>query len=242
VASGSIAEFASPGLRVSVADNSTMQFSARAVNDEGTSGPCSSPITYVEDSMPGAVAITGIDPAGPANQNLPRVTGSAEADATVRLFANPSCQGPAAGGGTGAQLAAGLPVRVPDNATSAISAIAIDVAGNASPCSSPLSYTEDSRAPETKILDGPRRVSTVRRPAFRLHLTEPGSYPICKLDRHPAKRCTIFYRLEKLSLGRHRISIAAVDTAGNVDPTPAVRSWKVVRPKHHRHRPKRRRH
>ena len=234
VASGIVGELESSGVKVSVADNATATFTARAVNDEGISGPCSDPISYVEDSTPGSIALAKVDPKGPANDNLPRVSGSTETDATVRLFANGACQGPAAGTGTGAELGgAGVAVEVPDNAMTSISGVAVDAAGNVSPCSGPISYIEDSIAPDTKIIAGPKGETTNRTPAFRLHVTEPGSFPVCKVDRNPAKRCAVFYRVERLSFGRHRISIAAVDPAGNIDPTPATRSWKVVRAKRH---------
>jgi hypothetical protein len=233
-ATGTVAELESSGLQVTVPDNTTTEFSARAANEGGTPSPCSSPITYVEDSIPDSIALGGVDPKSPANLDLPRVTGSTEPDATVRLFADGSCQGAVAGTGAGIQLSGpGLRVQVPDNTTTQISAIAVDVAGNPSACSAPLTYTEDSIAPGTKILAGPAGKTTNRTPAFRLHVSEAGAYPICKLDGAPPKRCSLFYRVERLSFGRHRISIAGVDPAGNVDPTPATRSWKVVRARRH---------
>ncbi len=239
VGSGTSAEFASTGLKVTVpvADNSTTSFSARAVNDEGTSGPCSTPLAYSEDSAPGSIALTGLSPAGPANENLPRVSGKAEPEATVHVFAGVGCSGPVAGTGTGVQLGGpGIQVQVPDDSTTPITAVTIDPAGNSSACSAPLSYSEDSSAPETKILAGPKKPSPNRTPSFRLHTNDKSAYFICQLDGDPVKRCLVFYRVERLSFGRHRISIAAVDPAGNVDPTPATRSWKVVKPKRHSQR------
>ncbi len=49
---GSAAKFASPGITVSVADNTTTSFRARARDAAGNVSPCSSPFTYVEDSTP----------------------------------------------------------------------------------------------------------------------------------------------------------------------------------------------
>jgi hypothetical protein len=57
-------EFASPGILVSVPDNSTTSFSANAVNDVGTS-PCSAPISYAEVTPPPA------PPIPPAGGSLP---------------------------------------------------------------------------------------------------------------------------------------------------------------------------
>ena len=222
-------------MTVPVKDNATSSFTARAFNDEGTTGPCSAAFTYVEDSEPGSIVLAGISPPGPANQNHPVLTGIAEPDSTVRLYADGACAGAVIGTGPGSALAGpGIAVQVADNATTSISAVATDPAGNSSRCAGSLSYTEDSTAPDTKIIAGPGKSDVNRSPAFRLHATDRTAHFICQLDRDPVKRCLPFYRLERLSLGRHRISIAAVDPAGNVDPTPATRSWRVVKFKRHR--------
>jgi hypothetical protein len=51
-AQGSAAKFASPGITVSVADNTTTSFRAKARDAAGNVSPCSSPRQYVEDSTP----------------------------------------------------------------------------------------------------------------------------------------------------------------------------------------------
>lgn len=95
-------------------------------------------------TAPGAPQLA-IAPAGPANDNAPRVTGSAEELSTVRLYAGASCSGLPLATVSAAQMASpGVQVSVPDNATSTFSARATDTADNASSCSSPVSYTEDS--------------------------------------------------------------------------------------------------
>jgi hypothetical protein len=52
VAQGSAAKFASPGITVSVADNTTTYFRAKARDAAGNVSPCSSARQYVEDSTP----------------------------------------------------------------------------------------------------------------------------------------------------------------------------------------------
>jgi Glycosyl hydrolase catalytic core/Beta-galactosidase len=52
IGSSSAARFASPGITVSVADNTTTSFRARARDAAGNLSPCSSPFGYVEDSTP----------------------------------------------------------------------------------------------------------------------------------------------------------------------------------------------
>jgi len=58
-------EFASPGITVSVPDNSATTFSAFAVNDAGTSD-CSGPFTYTEVTPPPVVAPQPLPSAPPA--------------------------------------------------------------------------------------------------------------------------------------------------------------------------------
>jgi hypothetical protein len=56
---------------------------------------------------------------------------------------------------------------------------------------------------------------------------------LCKLDGGPFKRCFSPWTLRGLSVGRHRFSVAAIalDEFGERDPTPAVRRFRIVKPK-----------
>jgi hypothetical protein len=51
-ASGVAADFASPGFQFQIADNSTTELSARAVDALGQEGQCSAPISFVESTPP----------------------------------------------------------------------------------------------------------------------------------------------------------------------------------------------
>ena len=51
-ASGVAADFASPGFQFQVADNSTTELSARAIDALDQEGQCSAPITYIEGTPP----------------------------------------------------------------------------------------------------------------------------------------------------------------------------------------------
>jgi large repetitive protein len=50
----------------------------------------------------------------------------------------------------------------------------------------------------------------------------------CSLDGAPYRRCESPKAYGGLDGGRHRFRVRAVDAAGNVDRTPAARSWTVV--------------
>ena len=151
VAEGSAATFASPGITVSVAGDSTTTFYARAIDAAGNTSNCSlSGITYVEDSTaPAAPSITDSDPDSPANDNGPEIKGTAEAGSTVRLYTASDCSGsPVATGGAASFASPGLTVTVADNASTALYASATDAVGHVSPCSPGLTYVEDSAAPD----------------------------------------------------------------------------------------------
>lgn len=89
----------------------------------------------------------------------------------------------------------------------------------------------ESLPPDTKIF---KSVLRRRPPIFVFHFqsTEPGSTFRCKLDRHPFATCPSSQRFGHLKPGRHKLEVAAVDAAGNEDPTPAVARFKVPTPLH----------
>ena len=84
-ATGTAAAFASPGIAVSVADDSTTTFYATASNSAGTS-PCSSTsVTYVEDSTaPSDTAVTA-SPTSPGNSRSPQWSFSGSGTFECRL-------------------------------------------------------------------------------------------------------------------------------------------------------------
>ncbi|MDQ3935425.1 MAG: Ig-like domain-containing protein, partial [Actinomycetota bacterium] len=156
VASGMAADFATPGFTVAVGNDSTTTFSATSTDAAGNVSDCSTTtITYVEDSTAPA-APTGLasEPDSPSNDETPAITGTAEAGSTVTLFGTDDCTGTPLGSGSAADFASpGITVTVPEDATTPITAKATDAAGNPSPCSAPLNYTEDSTAPALPTLD-----------------------------------------------------------------------------------------
>lgn len=137
------------GITVSVTDNTTTTFYANATNSWGASSCSSTSVSYTEDSTPPAKpSVTSTSPASPANNNAPKVIGSAEAGSTVRLYTNNTCTSAVAATGTAAAFASpGLSVSVSDNTTTTYYATATDAAGNVSACSAGLAYVEDSAAP-----------------------------------------------------------------------------------------------
>ena len=99
----------------------------------------------VGTAAPAAPTLAG--PPGPSRASSVVVTGSAPAGTTVRLYLTADCSGAPAATTTVTGLAGGVSVPVPLDATSRIRATATGPSGQASPCSSAVSYTQDSTPP-----------------------------------------------------------------------------------------------
>jgi hypothetical protein len=254
VASGTDAQFGSEGIQVTVADNTETTFSARATIAGFASGCSAAPIAYRELTPPpvpgggeqnggggGVTPGTPVTPpppprlrtvpGGSANNNTPRVTGTAPGATTVRIYAGPSCDGSPVAKGSEAEFAAGIPVRVVDNAAVAFSAVS--VAGEAaSKCSDPVVYVEDSLTPLTRITMGPAAKTAKRKAILRFTDTTgdaPGTTFLCQVDKRKWKQCTSPLRLAKLKPKRYVVRVKAIDPAGNVEAKGAKRGFKVIR-------------
>ena len=240
-ASGSAAELGA-GLTVTVGDDTTTAISATATDAAANVSACSAPLSYTEDSTgPAAPKIDSSAPVSPANFNNPRLSGEADGGSTVLVYESPGCTGPVAATGSAAEFAAGLMLPVADDSETSFSADAADPAGNLSACSSPLRYTEDSTAPQTSITRAPaaravafgrrgsRRAKTVRA-SFDFGSDDDTAHFLCEVDGAPFAPCSSPLVRGKLKLGSHRFEVYAVDPAGNADPTPASRRFRLVPP------------
>ena len=102
--------------------------------------------------------LTATSPPAPANDNQPKLIGSAQEGATVTIYATTSCSGPVRGSGAAAALASpGLPVSVGDDSTTTFYATAT-AGGETSDCSPVgLTYVEDSTPLRRRRSAAPRR-------------------------------------------------------------------------------------
>lgn len=85
----------------------------------------------------------------------------------------------------------------------------------------------DETPPNTTITSGPKGTTHNHKAIFRFTSTEPGSTFQCKLDGKPWSNCKSPRTYGHLKDGKHTFKVKAIDAAGNVDPTPAKRSWRV---------------
>ena len=86
----------------------------------------------------------------------------------------------------------------------------------------------DVDPPETRFTDKPAARTRRREVVFTYTSDESGSTFECKLDQKPFNPCGPQRRL-RVSSGLHTFRVRAIDRAGNVDPTPAVRQFRVTR-------------
>jgi hypothetical protein len=85
----------------------------------------------------------------------------------------------------------------------------------------------DTTPPNEKINGGPSGKTHKHKATFRFTATEPGSTFKCKLDKKKWSNCNSPKTYTGLKEGKHVFKVKATDAAGNVDPTPAQRSWRV---------------
>jgi hypothetical protein len=102
-----------------------------------------------------------------------------------------------------------------------------DAAGNAT-TTPPVPFTVDTAPPETSIGSGPPAGSTARTASFSFSSPEAIAFE-CRLDEGAWAPCTSPFGLAGLQTGSHRLEVAAVDAAGNRDPSPATWQW-VIEP------------
>jgi hypothetical protein len=179
---------------------------------------------------PPAPQITATDPSSPANDNNPEVKGTASAEAVqINLYKDdPSCTDPPAATDSKSSFeGAGITVAVAGDHTTQLRARAVDQAGNASPCSDPFAYTEDSTPPETTFDSGPSGGTNDPTPTFTFHASEAGSTFQCSRDGGAYFACTSGWTTAHLADGQHTFAVRATDPAHNTDPTPAARSFTV---------------
>jgi hypothetical protein len=86
----------------------------------------------------------------------------------------------------------------------------------------------DTTAPQTKISSGPSGKTSSRKAKFRFGSSESGSKLECKLDGKKWAACNSPKTYKNLKKGRHSFRVRALDAAGNIDSSPARRSWRVT--------------
>lgn len=86
----------------------------------------------------------------------------------------------------------------------------------------------DTTPPQTTITKGPKARTHSRKATLRF-TSEAGATFQCKLDSAPWYACTSPEKFTGLKVGKHQFKVRSIDRAGNLDKSPAVRRWKILR-------------
>jgi len=187
----------------------------RQIDTAGNTGPAASRSWTVDATAPVAPAIT-VGPAALTNLTSASFSFTGEAAASFECSldgaAFTSCASPKPYSGL-AEGAHTFQVRQ------------VDTAGNTGPASN-RAWTVDSTPPGTVIDAAPSDPSTAD-VGFDFSSPDGGVAFECELDGGGFSVCSSPASYAGLASGPHTFDVRAIDSAGNVDPTPASFTWSV---------------
>ena len=161
-------------------------------------------------------------PAGPTNDNTPTFAfTSSEAGATFECRTD--------GGSWSACTSPATLAALADGAHS-FDVRAKDAAGNTDATPAGRSFTvntQDTTAPDTAITGGPTGTTGDNTPTFTFTATETGATFECRIDAGSWNACSSPLTTAALAGGPHTFAVRAKDALGNVDASPASRSFTV---------------
>ena len=206
-----------------MSDNSSTSWVAQShKTSSGLDSACSAAVTYVEDSIPPSVPELIFSPASPSSRTTTDLLLSGEPGSRILVFRSADCQSRAIGTYPPKSK---VPMTVIANSTTIFSILAVDAAGNRSTCSQNYSYICDTMAPVVSNLaatDG--RNGTKVTFSVTDNLTTWNAY--CSLDGGKAAICKSG-QFFSASIGRHTMSVYAIDAVGN-HSTAVVARFVVV--------------
>jgi hypothetical protein len=104
---------------------------------------------------------------------------------------------------------------------------ATDSVGNLDLTPASRTWTVDTVAPDTTINTGPSGTISNTSASFTFSSSEGGSTFECQLDSNPWENCSSPKNYSSIVDGAHTFRVRATDSAGNLDSTPATRTWTV---------------
>jgi hypothetical protein len=199
-------------------------FQVKATDPAGNTDQAPAVRSFTVDTVAPETTITS-GPSGATSNNTPSVEFSAsEPGSTFECSLDSGDYSPGCVSPTPLEFYAGGPLV--DGAHS-FAVKATDAVGNTDETPAVRSFTVDTVAPETIITSGPTGVTNDNTPTFEFSASDPGSSFKCALDAVPATACNSPYTTPVLANGDHDLSVGAIDPAGNLDQTPAARSFTV---------------
>jgi hypothetical protein len=104
-----------------------------------------------------------------------------------------------------------------------------DRAGNVDASPAIYSWTVDTRTPDTQIQDAPTDATNLTSASFTFLSPDAGAGRTfqCALDTAAFTSCTSPQAYTGLAEGMHTFAVRVRDAVGNLDPSPATRSWLI---------------
>ncbi|MEZ4403235.1 MAG: Ig-like domain-containing protein [Kofleriaceae bacterium] len=117
----------------------------------------------------------------------------------------------------------------PVSSSDVVDAAAGDDAGgdDAGPDAPPPDAPIDRTPPDTVIVTAPPTIAAAAVAGFAFASDDPQAGFRCSLDGAPPVPCPANLQTPALADGAHALAVAAIDLAGNVDPTPAEHAWSI---------------
>jgi hypothetical protein len=201
---------------------------ATSTDAAGNVSPDSNTNTFrVDATVPSAPVVTGPATNGTVtNDNTPTFTGTAAPGSTVTVILNGNAVGTTTADASGHWTF--TPTTPLPDGPYTLTATATNAAGNVSPSSNSRTFVVDTALPETQIITGPSGDTDTPDASFDLGSNEAGVTYECSLDGGDFTACSDPATFEGLANGEHTLQVRARDSAGNVDTTPATRTWNVL--------------
>ncbi len=114
-----------------------------------------------------------------------------------------------------------------DDGSHSFSVQATNLAGTTDPTPATYTWNIKTNAPDTVIDSGPGSPVNTADADFTFSASEPDATFECALDTPTFTSCDSPVHLSGLADGNHNLLVRARDLAGNIDPTPASWSWLV---------------
>lgn len=195
-------------------------FAVRAVDGQGTSDPTPAEHVWTIDTIAPQTQLTRTPP---ATDNSVMVTFEFRAteqnvtfDCSLDNGAYTPCESGAAIGPLG-------------DGSHSFAVRAHDRAGNIDASPAIYAWSIDTAMPDTQIISGPVGASASQTASFTFVSPDAGGGATfdCRVDGAPFAPCTSPHDLANLGEGAHTFAVRVRDAVGNVDPTPATRTWTV---------------
>lgn len=194
-------------------------FSVSAISNAGTPDPTPATFSWKVDLTPPVTTITSTPPALDNSKTVTfefSATETSTFECKMDSGASTSCTSPFQVGALG-------------DGAHVFSVVATDQAGNAEAKPATYSWTIDTSVPDTQIDTGPSGTVATKNASFTFSSPNAGAGATfqCAIDGAAFAACTSPRALANLAEGSHTFQVKAKDAVGNVDPSPAARTWIV---------------